>query len=334
VSRTVEEYRIIVSGAGRADRRAFGRVRVSGGDAVGFLHALVTNDVAALAPGRGVYAACLTPQGRILDDLRLYYRGAHLLASVEPGRADPFVARLDASLFAEDVTLADVTAGTTEIRVLGARAAAIVAAALGVESAALDALPPLAQLDAPWDAPDAPPGATFVARADDLGVPAFDVIAPADAHAELVARLEAAGAPPVGDALLDALRIAAGRPRFGVDMTGETIPLEAGVQDRMISMSKGCYPGQEVIVRVLHRGGGRVARRLVRLALTPDATSPPGAGAVIAVADAEVGRVTSAAWSPADDRVVALGYVRREVAESPVPVTVDGTPAVIAGLAG
>ncbi|MEZ5320310.1 MAG: glycine cleavage T C-terminal barrel domain-containing protein [Vicinamibacterales bacterium] len=336
MSRIDEQYRIIATAAGWVDRGARGRIRATGADAASFLHALLTNDVTALASGDGLYAAYLTPQGRMIDDLRLYRRGrpdANLLLDVEPGRAADLAARLDGSLFAEDVSIADVSSDTAAVRVLGRDAAPRVAAAFGLDAARLEALPPLGQIDLPADATGTP-GDAFVARADDLDVPAFDVVAPAGARDTLVGRLETAGVWPVDDDLVEALRIAAGRPRFGADMTTETIPLEAGVQDRAISMTKGCYPGQEVIVRVLHRGGGRVAKRLVRIALPPDAAGVPEAGVAILAGGEEAGRVTSAAWSPTDRRVHVLGYVRRELAESPAPVTVGSATGTITGLAG
>ena len=104
------------------------------------------------------------------------------------------------------------------------------------------------------------------------------------------------------------------------DMT-DTIPLEAGIEDRAISLTKGCYVGQEIIIRVLHRGQGRVARRLVGLTLDPTA-SVPGVGSTIRADDREIGLVTSAAMSPALGRPIALGYVHRDFVEpgtSPLP---------------
>ena len=111
-----------------------------------------------------------------------------------------------------------------------------------------------------------------------------------------------------------ALRVEAGIPLFGVDMTTDTIPLEAGIESRAISMSKGCYVGQEVIVRILHRGHGRVVRRLVGLIV--GGGDPPTVGTAIHAASHEVGAITSAAWSPALERPIALGYVHRDAAEA------------------
>jgi folate-binding protein YgfZ len=96
-------------------------------------------------------------------------------------------------------------------------------------------------------------------------------------------------------------------------MDEHTIPLEAGIEDRAISFTKGCYVGQELIVRVLHRGGGRVARHLVGLVL--EGTIGPSGGDPIVIDGREIGTVTSAAASPTLDRHIALGYVHRDFVE-------------------
>lgn len=120
-------------------------------------------------------------------------------------------------------------------------------------------------------------------------------------------------------AAAEVVRVESGRPAFPGDMDQDTIPLEAGIADRAVSFDKGCYVGQEVIVRILHRGGGRVARRLAGLTFerSADPDSPlPSRGAAIFSGDDEVGRVTSAVRSPAVGAVIALGYVRRELADA------------------
>ena len=120
----------------------------------------------------------------------------------------------------------------------------------------------------------------------------------------------------------EVIRIERGRPKFLADMDEDTIPLEAGIEDRAISFTKGCYVGQEIIVRVTHRGGGRVAKKLVHWLGDPSAAVVPLTDAHIRSFDKDIGRVTSAAFSPGLNRVVGLGYVRREFAESGTEVTV------------
>src|SRR4029079_5753919 len=114
------------------------------------------------------------------------------------------------------------------------------------------------------------------------------------------------------------------------DMDEETIPLEAGIESRAISLTKGCYVGQEVIIRVLHRGHGRVARKLVGLKKTGDVTFKRGA--MVQAAGKDVGEVTSGAWSPALQQPIALAYVQRDFVAPGTLVTVDGAIAEVVAL--
>jgi folate-binding protein YgfZ len=113
-------------------------------------------------------------------------------------------------------------------------------------------------------------------------------------------------------------------------MDEETIPLEAGIESRAISFTKGCYVGQEVVIRVLHRGHGRVARKLV--GLTFDGSQVPAPGAKIRAGDREIGEVTSSTVSPALQRPIALGYVHRDFVEPGSKVSVDGLDGQVATL--
>src|SRR5690606_7615941 len=116
------------------------------------------------------------------------------------------------------------------------------------------------------------------------------------------------------------------------------IPLEAGLLERAISTTKGCYVGQEIVIRILHRGGGRVARRLVILVFEADVTQAPPAGGALAaegMTGSSAGQLTSVAFSPVRERFVALGYLQRDVAEvgRRVSVAESGASAVVAGFA-
>jgi len=301
-----EEYRTVADGAGWTSRRAHGRLRFEGADAVSFLQALLTNDMASLVRGTGSYSAYLTPQGRMVADLVIYHRGDWLLAEVPDGMASALVERFDGLVFSEDVRVSDRTETIDEISCVGSRAAEAVARVASVDPATLDVLPELGQVDA---------GSGFVARGGDALLPEFRIFVAATETAAVVAALEANGAVRLSDALVHALRVEAGRPRFGVDMNEDTIPLEAGLLDRAISTSKGCYVGQEIVIRILHRGGGRVARRLVTLALSGDGASSVDPGVGLTSDGREIGRLTSIARSPRTDELIALGYVTRDLAE-------------------
>jgi folate-binding protein YgfZ len=130
----------------------------------------------------------------------------------------------------------------------------------------------------------------------------------------------------------EVIRIERGVPRFLADMDEDTIPLEAGIEDRAISFTKGCYVGQEVIVRVTTRGGGRVAKKLVRWIADADAEVVPLREARIFSFDKDIGRVTSAAFSPSINRVVGLGYVHRDFTTHGSDITVVWTESRIKAL--
>ena len=293
------QYRIIAARAGWSEKAARGRLGFRGKDRAAFLHGLLTNDVAGLAPGAGTYALYLTPQGRMIADLHIFVRADDLIADVPAGRAAALAQTFDGLIFAEDVQVSDESAALRQFAVVGARAAEAIGEAFGIDPGGVRALPAWSHLAA---------GAGIVARTDDADEGSWDVLVAATDADRALAGLQAAGAAPVSAELIEALRIDAGRPAFGVDMDTETIPLEAGLLDRAISQTKGCYVGQEVIVRVLHRGGGRVAKRLVRVECAADAPVPV-VGAQVPTDQGNAGTVTSAAWSPRLARPVALAYV-------------------------
>src|SRR5262249_46910646 len=153
------------------------------------------------------------------------------------------------------VTLGDVTDTMSGIAVVGPAAAELVSGVLPVASAALATLPHHGNLRTTLGAES-----VGVVQVGDAGVPGYDVILDRAVLPAFQQALGGRGAPLLDPAAMAALRIEAGIPKFHVDMDEDTIPLEAGIEGEAISMTKGCYVGQEVIIRVLHRGHGRVAR--------------------------------------------------------------------------
>ena len=306
-------------GAAFADLSARGRIVLKGSDRAAYLQGLLTNDVAALASGEGCYSAWLTPQGRMTADMAVVNLGDELLLDVGPGVTAMLLDRLREFVFTEDVTVEDRTAAWAALAVHGPAAARIVAdlvrpaedgTPLGAD--ALGRLPEYRQR--PGRFADAP---VAVVRSDEIGEVGFVLYAETAAARPLAGALAGAGAAELDAETVALLRLEAGRPAFPDDMDESTIPLEAGIESRAISHTKGCYVGQEVIVRILHRGQGRVARRLVGLRLDPD-DSPPAGGAALLAAERPdtdaVGAVTTARRSPALGRPIALAYVKRELA--------------------
>jgi folate-binding protein YgfZ len=179
-----------------------------------------------------------------------------------------------------------------------------------------------------WDFQEAP---AFVLRSDDVGVDGFDIVLPVDRKDSLLRLLTSSGAAAVSPEAAEICRIEAGRPRFHADMDEDTIPLEAGIEDRAISQTKGCYVGQEIIIRVLHRGHGRVARKLVGFRFDPAAPVPARGDKVLA-GDREIGSITSAVKSLALGRPIALGYVHRDFVQPGTPVAVNASGGVVSAL--
>ena len=320
-------YEAARRGAGLIDRSDRGRIVVSGQDRAEYLQGLFSNDIVALEPGGGCYATYLTPQGRMIADLCVYELGDLILLTMSSDVTAAVLGKLDQFIFSEDVTLGDVTDTFDQVAVIGPGAAKMVAAVVtGVPADVLSALDEHGNMRAFADGRP-----VIVARVTDTGEPGFDVFVERAQAGALEARLQHAGAIPIDAATADAIRIESGVPVFHRDMDEETIPLEAGIEGRAISLTKGCYVGQEVIIRVLHRGHGRVARKLVGLVIEGGSTPP--AGALVRSGDREIGHVTSAALSPALNRSIALAYVQRDFVQPGTAVTItDGMPAVVSAL--
>jgi folate-binding protein YgfZ len=310
------EYRAVREAVGIVDRTDLAVVRMWGRDPARMLHGLITNDLLNAPPERAVYAAMLTPKGRMLADLR----------ALRTARSDePEVLALFAHEALPNVTeqlrkfvppmfsrWADVSAELGVIGVYGPRATELLRTVLG------EAVPALEE-DRVQPANFGDEALLLVGTRLAGGENGCDLVAGSELLPSLwdalLAQGAAFGARPIGHAALETLRIEAGRPRYGLDMTDETIPTEAfeaaGLMPRAISFTKGCYTGQEVVVRIAHRG--HVNRHLRGLLLgdapTPAAKTPlfhPETGK-------EIGWTTSACASPRLRQTIALGYVRREI---------------------
>lgn len=319
-------YQAARHGAALLDRSDRGRIVLSGADRRSYLNGLLTNDIESLAAGRGCYSAYLTAHGRMIADMWLYELGDVLLLVTGGDVKSTVLAKLDQFIFSEDVQLGDVSDTFAQIAVVGPRAAPLVASLVsGVAQSTLDAMTLHANLRATYDGTSA-----ILTRIDDVGVSGFDLYVDRTKAAVLSAALRDGGAVELDADTAETLRVESGTPLFHRDMDEETIPLEAGIEQRAISFTKGCYVGQEVIIRVLHRGHGRVARKLVGLRI--EATTPPGVGTAVRAEDKEIGAVTSAVVSQALQQPIALAYMHRDFAAPGTRVTVGAAPAEVAAL--
>lgn len=309
-----DEYDALHRAAGLLDRTTRGRLRLTGSDRRAYLQGLLTNDIAALSAGDGCYAALLTPQGRMISDMRVSELGDEVFIDLPAASTDAVRERLADFIFSEDVEVHDARASRAHFGVYGPEAPAMIGSVLSLAGGAASAarLGGLALNGNTW--------LLFagrrlpVVRSDDYGEPGFELFPETDTAGDLMRAVRERGAVGVSAGTADAVRIEAGRPEFGVDMDEHTIPLEAGIEDRALSFTKGCYVGQEVVIRVLHRGHGRVAKRLVGIVADAGAL-PLERGERLYDGEREVGILTSAVLSPALGRPIGLGYVHRDLAE-------------------
>lgn len=301
----VAEYGALRRGAMLVDRSERGRLRMSGPKAAEMLTGMVTNDVAALAPGQGQYAAALTPKGKILADLRIFAEEGSFLVDAPARAAEGWLAAVRKFVNPRLVPYRDEREALRDIGLFGLTAHHVVSALTGIGSSALGALEPYHHTAAEVDGTR-----VLVARVPDLALEGFELFVPAEAFPLVWQRALAAGATPGGLAAFDIARVEAGRPEWGVDIDDTTIPQEANFDELgAISYTKGCYIGQETVARVHFRG--HVNRHLRGLRYV----SPEPVPFHASLFDGEgkpLGDVRSAVLSPRLGGV-ALGMVRREV---------------------
>jgi folate-binding protein YgfZ len=260
------------------------------------------------------YSALLTPKGRIVSDLRVARIGdgeeGPFLLELPPGAYGMAVERMRQYLPPRFARIDEPGEELGVLSVIGPRGSEVVEAAL-VEgpkwSLPLQGLEEGDELVIPGPGPFA----TRVVRTCDVAPPAWDLIMPRSASRGLLERLGALDAAVAPIELWDTLRVERGRPAFGQELDQETLPTEAGIEDRAIDHTKGCYTGQEVIVRIRDRGK---VNRMLRGVLLGDATPPaPGTPLFHESRETPVGETRSAVRSPRFGQTIALAYVRREI---------------------
>ncbi|HEY6760746.1 MAG TPA: glycine cleavage T C-terminal barrel domain-containing protein [Baekduia sp.] len=325
-------YEACLSGAGLVDRSAAGKLLLVGEQAREFLDGQVSNAVAELAAGHGVYATLLTNKGRMLGDLRVLGVGDDgLLLVTERVALQALFDQLRRGLIGWKAELHKRTLELGLLSLVGPRAEEIArAAGLGVPAGgehdvvglwADGALPSTAAVlpaagaevggaapvvvTAAVVPPGLPPSAPVVGAVVRTAA-GLDVFAPAGDVAEVRAALLAAGAVETPEAAAEILRVEAGRPRYGIDLDDGVMPEEAGIVDRAVSFQKGCYVGQETVARLHWKGKPNRHLRGLRL------SAPAEPGTPVRLGDREVGHLASSVISPRFGPI-ALAILRREV---------------------
>lgn len=286
-------------GVGSIDLSDRGRISVSGAEAVMFLNGLITNDLKTLGENRWMPAAFPNVQGRLLAAVRVIRRRDDILLDTEAVTRDKVMKLIERFTLAGDFKVRDLTDETRQISFQGRSAGKLIEKIYGATNLPRDGV---------WQNDN-----VTIVRATHTGEDGFDVIGAAVSD----------DATPVSKEVAEILRIEAGIARYGVDMDETNVVTETNLDDA-VSYTKGCYLGQEIIVRIKHRG--HVAKKLTGLLFETD--QPVEAGSLIKSAeDKEIGRLTSATFSPKLKTTVGLGYVRYEH-------LTPGTPILIGNVAG
>ena len=303
------QYRQLREECGLVDRSGRGVLLVSGPDGAEYLQGQLTNDVEALEVGDGQYAALLDRKGHMQADMRVLRAGAEeILLDTEPEGLAAALRHLQMYSIGRDVEVKDVSEERAIVSLIGPRSVEIAGTAALPESACEStSVKGVACL--------------VVGTRDGLDL----IVAAADAE-RLRGALVEAGAVAVSAEAAEILRIESGTPRFGAEMGIETMPAEAGIVGAAVSFTKGCYIGQETVARLHYKG--RPNRHLRGLELS----GPAAPGSALLLGEKEVGRLGSAAASPALG-TIGLAILRRE-AEPAAEVAVgeDGVTARVVDL--
>jgi tRNA-modifying protein YgfZ len=289
------EYEALLKGCGLLDRSERGKLALTGTEAVEFLNGQVTNELLSLRAGEGVYAAFLTHKGKMLGDLRILAVGEdgqppqELLLDTERPALQALFDMIRRFKVGYALELHKRTLERGLLSLIGPESAAIASAETlaGTEHANTRV-----EID----------GVAALAIRTDLGV---DLLCDSADNEALGSALRERGAEPVSEASTECLRIERGRPRYGIDLDDTVIPQEAGLNDRGVSFTKGCYVGQETVARLFYKGKPNRQLRGLRL------SEPVAAGAELRLGEKTVGHLTSVSLSPSLGPI-ALALVRRE----------------------
>ena len=287
--RTVADYRVLTEACGLLDRSERGKLALTGSGAKEFLEGQVTNAVESLNPGQGAYAAFLSPKGKMLGDLRVLDLGDELFLDTERSALQELFNMIRRYRIGYDVELHKRTVERGLLSLIGPEARAVAGA---------EDLPAQEHANAPAEVD----GTAVRLVATDAGV---DLICDGGDTGALAAALRAGGAVDVDEAAAEVVRVEAGRPRYGVDLDDTVIPQEAGLNDRAVSFTKGCYVGQETVARLHYKGKPNRHLRGLRL------SGPASQGDELRLGERVVGKVGTAVVSPRHGPV-ALALVRRE----------------------
>ncbi len=310
------EHAAVRQGVGIADLSHRGRLKVTGDDRIKWLQSVISNDILPLKPGQGLYSSFLSHKGKMLTYFRVYMLAESLLLEDvgEIGDAT-FQALRKFLLYGTKAKMENCAESWGLLLVSGPKTADLVKSAFGADVSGLSPLSFTTQEIGGQQA--------LLIRTEETGEVDIEVLIPADGVVPAWEQLWSAGQPigltPFGTEAREMLRMEAGLPKAGPELNEEIVPPEANLEGKAFSLSKGCYPGQEVVARM--DTYGNVRRRLVGLALK-DPVIPPK-GAKLFSGDREVGWISSAVRSPSVNGVIAFGFPLRDFSKPGTALTVD-----------
>ena len=320
----VSEHHAVRNSVGIVDMSYRSSYQLTGDDRAKFLHRIISNDVEGLSAGQGTYAMLLTHRGKIIADLNVYVLEDAITIDTAPETAENLFSELDKYIIADDVELSDLTAETGAIAVHGPKSPELVQSVLDVRDVAAlqERHNCVREADERFKHP------IVCVRTNITGEAGYMLYTAAEVLASLWEALMTEGsqfnAQPVGWNALESLRIEAGIPRYGTELTDAVIPLEAELE-HAIDFEKGCYIGQEIVARMKYRGH---PNRLLRGSEIGDGSTSQGnctlhPGALVFNSEKEVGWITSTTFAPTLGKRIALGYVRIAVTEAGSRVQIE-----------
>jgi aminomethyltransferase len=310
------EHLAVRRGGGIMDLSQRGKIRITGDDRVKWLQSIISNDILPLAAGQGIYSSLLTHKGKMLSYFRVYQLGEALMLEDVGEIGDLTYSTLRKFLLYGTKAKMENCAETWGLLLIsGPKTFDLVKSALGSD---LSSLKPLSFVPMDIEGCEA-----LLIRAEETGETDVEVLVPADglkaAWDRLWAAGEAMGLTPFGAHALETLRVEAGLPKAGPDLNETIVPPEANLEGKAFSLTKGCYPGQEVVARMDTYGS--IRRRLAGLVLEDTLIPPPGAK--LFSGEREVGWVSSAVRSPSLGKVIAFGFPLRDFTPPGTALTVE-----------
>ncbi|BFU95773.1 MAG: putative Aminomethyltransferase [Nitrospira sp.] len=315
----IVEHRAVRESLGLADLSHRGKVRVTGDDRITWLQSVISNDLLSLQPGQGRYSSFLTHKGKMLTYFRAYMLAdAVMLEDVGEIGETTYGALRKFLLYGTKAKMENCADSWGLLLVSGPKAAATVASAFGTDVTDLKPVNFVSSIIGGQSA--------VIVRTEETGEEDYEILLPVDGLITAWERLMEAGKiygiKAMGSQAREALRIEAGIPKAGPDLNEEIVPPEANLEGKAFSLTKGCYPGQEVVARM--DTYGNVRRHLVGLVVKGSVVPPKGAK--LFSGDREVGWVSSATFSPQLKASIAFGFPLRDfsAADTKLSVQFDG----------